>query len=57
MASAIEKERTALEGGGYMRDCVEAAYWVGQDPVNMGDCEVAGSEADGIGICISHRRK
>lgn len=42
MASAIEKERTALEGGGYMRDCVEAAYWVGQDPVNMGDCEVAG---------------
>ncbi len=54
MASAIEKERTALEGGGYMRDCVEAAYWVGQDPVNMGDCEVAGSEADGIGSCISH---
>ena len=37
-----------------MRDCVEAAYWVGQDPVNMGDCEVAGSEAGGSRNCISY---
>lgn len=33
-----------------MRDCVESAYWVGQDPVNMGDCDVAGSEAGNLRI-------